>query len=324
MLQRALIEAGHTVDIARDGREALDWVDKGLHRFIISDWDMPRMDGLDLCRKVRANSAHYIYFVLLTGHDTSEDIVAGMSAGADDFIVKPFKPAELLVRIRAGERLLSLETRDMAIFAMAKLADSRDKDTGKHLERVRSYADVLARELARCSKFAKEINEPFIKLLHETCPLHDIGKVGIPDQILLKPGKLTTDEFSVMKTHTSIGKDTLDAALDKFPDAQFLRFARDIVACHHERFDGSGYPAGLAGEDIPLCARIVAVADVYDALTSERVYKEAYDHESAREIIVAEAGRHFDPRLIDAFLRVETRFISIAERMRDPQLELVG
>ena len=230
------------------------------------------------------------------------DIVTGLSAGADDFIAKPFNPAELLVRVRAGERLLSLESRDIAIFAMAKLTESRDqRNRANTWSACAAMPSFLPSRLMESPKFRGVINDKFVRLIYETSPLHDIGKVGIPDSILRKPGKLTDEELAIMRTHTTLGKATLDSALQKYPDAEFLRFARDIVACHHERFDGSGYPNGLAGEEIPLCARIVAVADVYDALTSDRVYRAAMLMSTARQIIVEGSGSHFDPDIVEAF-----------------------
>jgi putative two-component system response regulator len=291
---------------------------------IISDWDMPRMDGLTLCRKVRAQSANYVYFILLTSFRNPGDIVAGLSAGADDFIAKPFDPEELLLRIRVGERILSLESRDLVVFAMAQLAESRDKATGQHLERVRCYAQALTRRLMALPEFSDRIDERFARWIYETTPLHDIGKVGIPDAILLKPDKLTSEEYAIMRTHTTLGASTLDAALKKFPDAQFLRFARDIVACHHERFDGTGYPYGLAGEAIPLCARIVAVADVYDAFTTTRVYRRGVPHEEAIDIIVRGSGTHFDPAIVSALVDIEGQFAQICRDLADPPAEITG
>ena len=317
LLATVLQQAGHDVDQARDGDEALERVRAGVHRLIISDWDMPHMDGLTLCRKVRAMSTNYIYFMLLTAHNSTQDIVEGLSAGADDFVVKPFKAAEMLLRVRTGERLLSLETRDIAIFSMAKLAESRDAETGRHLERVRCYSQRLARQLMESSAYREQIDDGFVRLIYETSPLHDIGKVGIPDSILLKPGKLTDEEFAIMKTHTLLGQQTLTAALEKYPEAQFLRFASDIVACHHERFDGSGYPRGLAGQEIPLCARIVALADVYDALTSKRIYKTAFSPDEARQIIVEGAGTHFDPEVVQAFRAVADDFATTCHLLAD-------
>ncbi|MGI8979552.1 MAG: HD-GYP domain-containing protein [Pirellulaceae bacterium] len=317
LLESVLLKAGHQVDRAHDGNEALDWVRKGVHRIIISDWDMPGIDGLTLCRKVRGTTANYIYFILLTGHASSSDIIEGLSAGADDFIVKPFRPAELLLRVRISERLLSLETRDIAIFTMAKLAESRDRETGQHLERVRCFSQMLAQHLMEHSAYSNFIDDSFVRLIYETSPLHDIGKVGIPDSILLKPGKLSEDEFAIMKTHTLLGVETLEAALAKYPDAQFLRFACDIVACHHERYDGTGYPRGLVGENIPLAARIVALADVYDALTSKRIYKQALSHEEAFDIIVQGSGRHFDPVVVAAFRAIASSFAETRHLLND-------
>jgi putative two-component system response regulator len=318
LLRNLLESEGFAVTTARDGREALDLFAQGSYRLVVTDWEMPQLNGLELCRAIRDRSDHgYVYLVLLTSHGDCEELVEGMSAGADDFIVKPFKPAELLVRVRAGVRILSLETREMVIFAMAKLAESRDPETGKHLERVQSYARVLCLQLARSSKYRDQIDPEFIRYVYQTSPLHDIGKVGIPDSVLLKPGRLTDDQFEIMKQHTVLGARTLDAALQQHPGAKFLQVARDIALSHHERFDGRGYPQGLAGEDIPLAARIVALADVYDALTSRRVYKAAFNHTLARDIIVEESGTHFDPELVAAFLAAETEFLRIRESLSE-------
>ena len=259
MLSKALCAAGHEVATACDGLEALETLRHFSCRLVISDWNMPRLDGVELCRRIRMQSSFgYVYFILLTTHDSPQKVVEGMSAGADDFISKPFHPAELLVRIRAGERVLALETRDVAIFALAKLAESRDPVTGAHLERVRRYSQALAQQLSTKPQFYDTVDDKYIELIYLTSPLHDIGKVGIPDRVLLKPGRLTDEEFGIMKTHATLGADTLGAALCEYPGARFLQMARDIAATHHERFDGSGYPAGLHGADIPLCGRIVA------------------------------------------------------------------
>jgi putative two-component system response regulator len=207
----------------------------------------------------------------------------------------------------------------VAIFALAKLAESRDPETGAHLERVMNYCRVLAQQLPAMGKFTDEIDAEYVRLLYSTSPLHDIGKVGIPDSVLLKPGRLSDREFEIMKAHTTIGAETLDAALKRYPKTRFLRVARDIAASHHERYDGTGYPLGLKGADIPLCGRIVALADVYDALTSKRVYKEAFAHEVAKGIILKEAGTHFAPEIVEAFLAAEPTFIGIRERFCEAQ-----
>ena len=312
VLRNALVTSGYEVVSAGNGREALEVLRDGSCRLVISDLEMPEMDGLELCRAIRADGTHgYVYVMLLTSHDAREERVAGRRAGADDFISKPFDAQELLARVETAERILSLETRDVAIFAMAKLAESRDPETGAHLERVRAYSRVLATHLAGLEKFRGEINAEYIRLIYLTSPLHDIGKVGIPDCVLLKPGRLSDHEFEIMKTHATLGAQTLDAALRQFPGVKFLQMARDIAATHHERFDGTGYPNRLVGCAIPLCGRIVALADVYDALTSRRVYKDAFTHDIARSTILSEVGAHFDPDIIEAFTAHEREFGAI-------------
>ena len=311
----ALIQAGFDVVAVPDGAAAFERLAAGEARMVISDWEMPGLTGPELCRRVRhSDFPGYIYVILVTSHDTPTERVAGLAAGADDFVSKPFNPAELVERVRAGERILMLETRDVAIFAMAKLADSRDPETGSHLERVQGYTRLIAQHLSGVDAFRDTVDAEFIRLIHLTSPLHDIGKVGIPDAVLLKPDRLSSAEFEIMKTHTVIGARTLEAALEKFPDARFLRMARDIAATHHERWDGSGYPEGLSGEAIPLCGRIMALADVYDALTSRRVYKSAFSHEVVKSMILDERGRHFDPRIVDAFIAMESQFLQIKDR----------
>ena len=323
LLEFTLTDSGYTVFTARNGHEALQILESGDCTMVITDWEMPGLNGLDLCRHIRqAGFARYIYTILLTNRDEVADTLEGFSAGADDFIAKPFHPRELLARVRAGERIVSLETRDLTIFAMAKLAESRDSETGAHLERVRHYSRILAEHLAGIPKFAKRVTPEFVKLIFQTSPLHDIGKVAIPDRVLLKPGKLTADEFELMKTHTTHGAKTLEAALLAYPRAKYLRMAVDIAASHHERYDGSGYPAGLVGDEIPLSARIVAIADVYDALTSKRVYKDAFDADTTHKIIVEGRGRHFDPDIVDAFLHCEERMAAIRTQFAEPEPEL--
>jgi putative two-component system response regulator len=299
---------------ARDGTEALEVVQAGSCRLVISDWEMPRMSGVELCRSIReGDAAGYVYFILLTARG-QKDTVEGLNAGADDFIPKPFNPAELAARVRIGERVLSLETRDLTIFAMAKLAESRDPETGAHLERVCGYSRIVAQHLSKHPKFQREVDAAYVRLIYLTSSLHDIGKVAIPDCVLLKPGRLSDREFDMMKEHTTLGARTLDAALREHPEANFLRMAREIAATHHERWDGTGYPKGLKGADIPLCGRIVALADVYDALTTKRVYKGAFTHDVAKSIIVSDKGTHFDPDVVDTFLACEGQFIEVAGR----------
>ncbi len=318
LLSAALSVGGHEVTAVERGDEALRLALADEFRMLVLDWHMPGMDGVDVCRRVRqAELSGYVYVILLTAGSKSGDAVKALEAGADDFVHKPFDPAELQARVRAGERVISLETREMTIFAMAKLAESRDPETGAHLERVRSYCKVLGQHLADQGALKVENPREYVRQLYLTSPLHDIGKVGIPDCVLLKPGRLNDREYAIMKTHTTLGAETLDAATRSYPGTTFLEMARDIALTHHERWDGSGYPYGISGENIPLSGRITAVADVYDALTSARVYKAAMTHDVAKAMIQKDAGTHFDPALVQAFLACEDRFIETRERYRE-------
>ena len=314
-IANTLAHAGYDVRTAADGREALQVLDACDYKLVVADWKMPRMDGIELCQSVRRGDFRgYVYFIMLTSNRQSEHIVEALSAGADDFIAKPFNAAELVLRVNTGRRMIGLEMRDLTIFALAKLAESRDPETGAHLERVRSYCRCLAIALKFVPGIRGEINDRFVQLIYETSPLHDIGKVNIPDSVLLKPGPLTPSEFEVMKTHAQRGADTLNAAINGYPQAGFLEMARDIALTHHEKYDGTGYPRGLVGEQIPLCGRIMAVADVYDALRSKRVYKPGFPHAMAASIIRDGAGKHFDPALVEAFAACEAEFLAISER----------
>jgi putative two-component system response regulator len=325
MLENTLTHAGFEVITACDGVEALEALRDGNCRLVIADWDMPRMNGIELCHAIRRGEfAGYVYVILLTSHNNPEEAVEGLTAGADDFIKKPFDPSELAIRVQTGERLLSLESREVTIFALAKLAESRDPETGAHLDRVRNYCRVIAQNLAGNPKFRSEIDGEFIRLIYATSPLHDIGKVGIPDHVLLKPGLLNEAEYAVMKTHAQLGAETLGAALDLFPHAKFLKMACEIAATHHERWDGSGYPNGLRREEIPLGGRILAVADVYDALCSKRVYKDAYSHNIARAIIMEASGKHFDPEVVKGFLASEEQILAIRAQFSGDEAESAG
>jgi putative two-component system response regulator len=306
---------GYSCVSVSSGEEAMDALSKERFEIIISDWEMPGMGGLQLCRNVRAaNRAGYIYFILLTSNCSPAHTVEGLEAGADDFLTKPFNPAELRVRMLIAQRIRELDTMDVTIMALAKLAESRDPETGEHLDRVQEYTRLLAMQMMKTGEWP-EIDEEFVRLLHLTSPLHDIGKVAIPDCILLKPGNLSDNEFEVMKSHTTAGADTLRVAMERSPNQPFLKMAHDIARSHHERYDATGYPDGLAGEDIPLPARIMAVADVYDALTSKRVYKNAMPHMLACGIIRDGAGSHFDPKIVLAFEQVSDEFERIRTRI---------
>jgi putative two-component system response regulator len=313
MLEQALVQSGHEPLLASDGAEAVQILRKEPVNMVISDWMMPNMNGLELCKWIRSQSfPGYVFVILLTARQETADVVNGLSAGADEFLVKPFDVAELTVRIRTGQRILSLETRHVAIFALARLAESRDPETGRHLERIREYSRLIALELSRHPDFKNTVTPEFAETIYLTSPLHDIGKVGIPDYILLKPGSLSNAEFDTMKLHTIIGGETLGAVARQYSGVGYLSMATEIALTHHERFNGSGYPQSLKGEQIPLSGRIVAFADVYDALTSKRVYKAALAHDVARSIVLADRNAQFDPRIVDAFIAREAEFRSAA------------
>ncbi|EFK10154.1 response regulator receiver domain protein [delta proteobacterium NaphS2] len=311
---------GHETVVAEDGLEGWEAWKKERTRMVITDWMMPGMSGLELCAKIReAEGSQYIYLIMVTSKEDVEDLVRGMDAGADDFITKPFIKEELAVRIRAGERISSFETRDIVIFSLAKLVESRDSETGLHLERIRHYSRELTTTILESENPPEEIDTLFVDNIFLTSPLHDIGKIGIPDYILLKPGELDDQEFEIMKRHSVIGFETLNEALNNYPKADYLRMSAEIALSHHERFDGSGYPYGLKGKEIPLSARIVALADVYDALVSKRIYKEAYQHDVAKSIIEKKRGKDFDPMIVDAFLDCQEKFIEISKRFSKNQ-----
>jgi putative two-component system response regulator len=320
ILQDILQEMGYEVERAANGKQAIDKLRSGSIHLVITDWEMPEMNGLELCRAIRNEDFDgYVFVIMLTSREGGQQRIEGIHAGADAFLLKPLNSEELLVSLKTAERILGLETRDLAMFALAKLSESRDPETGAHIERVQSFARLLAQYLSTTERYSDVIDTSFVRLIFQTAPLHDIGKVAIPDSVLLKPGKLTVDEMAIMKTHAGIGAQTLDASLQRFPNVQFLQMARDIAMSHHERWDGTGYPDQLSGREIPLAARILALADVYDALTSRRVYREALSHSQAKLLIVNERGTQFDPDVVDAFLRTEEHFIAIKERFSDDE-----
>lgn len=320
-LEKLLSSLGHETLLARDGQEGWEIWRRERPHFVITDWIMPGMDGPDLCRGIRkAEEGSYTYIVMVTARNCLKDTVQGISAGADDFITKPYANEELVVRVRAGERVLSYQSRDLIIFSLAKLAESRDYETGNHLDRIRHFSKTLAEHLAAVPGNPFRINDQFITNIFLTSPLHDIGKVGIPDHILLKPDRLDDREFEIMKEHARIGFRTLNEALQRYPEADYLKISAEIALHHHEQYDGTGYPEGLRGEAIPLAARIVALADVYDALVSKRVYKQAIPHEIAEAVILERKGSHFDPAIVEAFLACQERFHAISDTYRDEGL----
>ncbi|MBF0322191.1 MAG: two-component system response regulator, partial [Magnetococcales bacterium] len=336
----------YSISVAKDGPHALARVAAGPKPdLILLDVMMPDMDGLEVCQRLKQeeSTAHIpVIFVTALGQPHNE--TQGFEAGAVDYITKPISPSVVLARIRTHialvqtqralrdhnlelERLVAqrtqevVSTQDVTIRAMASLAETRDNETGNHVKRTQHYVRVLAERLRNHPSHASVLDDRTIGLLFKSAPLHDIGKVGIPDAILLKPGKLTDAEFDIMKKHPDLGRNAILAA-EESPDdhnISFLRLAREIAHSHHEKWDGSGYPLGLSGTEIPLAARLMALADVYDALISRRVYKPPFPHEKAVEIIMEGRGRHFDPDILDAFALEKDAFKTIADSFSDAQ-----
>lgn len=306
---------------------------------ILLDIMMPDMDGYEVCRQLKADSeTEHIPIIFLTAKTQEGDETKGFELGAVDYITKPITPPILMARVHTHlalqdarkflerqneilEEQIMQRTRQLAalqdaiIIAMASLAETRDNDTGHHIRRTQHYVRELALCLREQPKFSRRIDDKFVSTIYKTAPLHDIGKVGVPDRILLKPGRLTPEEFEEMKKHTTYGRDAIIAA-EKSMDApeDFLLTARDIAYCHHEKWDGTGYPQGLSSEDIPLSARLMAIADVYDALITKRIYKDAMPHEEAVKVIEAGRSTHFDPDVADAFSAINGSFADIALR----------
>ncbi|WP_231714527.1 HD-GYP domain-containing protein [Desulfonema ishimotonii] len=316
ILRTPLEMDGYEVLEAENGIEALKQLSENPDiRFLVTDLMMPEMDGFKLIDAVRKRAVRYTYIIVMTSMEDRSSLLQALSLGADDYLTKPIMPEELKLRLRSGMRLLKLEGQDELIFSMAKMAEFRSEETGFHLERVYHYCRILARDFA-VHYPEYELTPGIADEIATVSPLHDIGKVAIPDHILHKPGRLTPDEWGIMKTHAAIGGNLIREIYDR-TGSPWLRFAYEIAMYHHERWDGKGYPGGLAAEDIPVPARIMMLADVYDALTSERCYKPAFSHEKARAILLEENGSHFDPRLIDGFLRQEEQWLAVRNRFQD-------
>ena len=341
-LMSGLLRDRYKVKVANSGVKALQLVRDQQPDLILLDIMMPDMDGYAVIRELKAlPNARHIPVIFLTAKSEIEDERFGLELGAVDYITKPISPPVVLARVHTHLQLklaadflrdqnsyLEAEVarrtgevqaiQDVTIMAMASLAETRDNDTGFHIRRTQHYVRVLAEALRKLPKYEEILTDKVIELLFKSAPLHDIGKVGIPDSILLKPGKLTDEEFQQMKTHTLLGVEAIERAEQELGmPVEFLHYAKEIARSHQEKWNGSGYPDGLAGDAIPLSARLMALADVYDALISARVYKPAYPHQQAREMIVAERGRHFDPDVVDAFLAQEEQFLAIAQRWAD-------
>jgi putative two-component system response regulator len=351
-----LLEAHYRVKIANSGQRALHAaLSEPRPDLILLDVMMPEMDGYQLLARLQENPlTRDIPVIFVTAKDRAEDEERGLELGAADYITKPIKPVVVLARVRIqlenksakdwlkdqnafleSEVLRRMHDNELiqnaSLHALATLAETRDADTGGHIFRTQSYVELLAGAMRRHTKYQGQLSEDQLKMIVRAAPLHDIGKVGIPDHILRKPGRLTIEEFEIIKTHCKIGGDAIALAMQRVRDADrsafrsqgtplaFLEVARQIAYSHHERWDGSGYPDQLQGEMIPLAARIMALADVFDALTTKRVYKDAIPVLDAVAIITAEKGKHFDPFLVEIFLEQHKEFARIAHEFADHQ-----
>ena len=342
-LLSALLKDTYKIKIATNGVKALHIASsQPSPDLILLDVMMPEMDGYETCRRLKANPVTAeIPIIFLTAKSQVSDEEMGLTLGAVDYISKPVSPPIVLARVATQlhlvrarnllqdqnkhlESLVQDRTRKLAkmqdaiIMAMASLAETRDNETGNHIRRTQNYVAALARQLRHLPRFATELTEENIELLYKSAPLHDIGKVGIPDNILLKPGKLDVEEFEIMKKHTTYGRETI-LSVERYlgESNEFLRFAREITYSHQEKWDRSGYPENLSGDSIPISARLMAVADVYDALISKRVYKPAFPHQEAIDIMRKGRGSHFDPDILDVFLRISDEFNEIAQRFKE-------
>ena len=331
LLQHILKREGYRVVSFPGGAMALQAASRNPPDLILLDIKMPVMDGYEVCSLLKKDPVlKNIPVLFISANTSTNDKVAAFSAGGVDYITKPFQEEVVQARIKThlnmrklqvelkskNENLLDLvavkvqeiEQGHLAIIdSISDMVESRDEDTGGHIHRTKSFCRILAEDYVLHHYFNQPAkNSDFITNIFNAASLHDIGKFGISDNILLKPGKLTKDEFEIMKTHVLIGVRTLSKAYERNPGNKFLKMGIDLTKTHHEKFDGSGYPYGLVGEQIPLCGRIMALSDVYDALRSPRSYKPAFDHEKSGRIIIEDSGTHFDPELVESFLRVES------------------
>ncbi|MBF0133783.1 MAG: two-component system response regulator [Magnetococcales bacterium] len=330
------------VQVALNGQTALRIIERRKPDLILLDIMMPEMDGYEVCRRIKAQEEwREIPIIFVTAMTDVENEAKGLHLGAVDYITKPISSPILLARIKTHlelkksrdilrfqnedlERKVVERTRqmeelqDVTMVAMGSLAEARDPETGNHIRRTQHYVKALAQHLKDHPRFREVLTPENITILFKSAPLHDIGKVGVPDHILLKPGKLSADEFTQMKKHPDHGRHAISSAERSISHAtNFLQFAKEIAYSHHEKWDGSGYPEGLKGDAIPVTARLMAVADVYDALISRRVYKPPFTHEEAMTIIREGRGTHFDPDVVDAFLEISLSFQEIALTFTD-------
>lgn len=355
LLMNELLRDEYKVKGANSGAKALQLAQTApIPDLILLDIMMPEMDGYEVCTRLKAEpKTQDIPVIFVTACSETEDEEHGLACGAVDYLSKPISPPIVCARIRThlalkaskdflrdkndylehevAKRTAEVVKRteelqhiqDVTIIAMASLAETRDNETGNHIRRTQHYIRRLAQEVRSHPRFTAALDDKTIDLLFKCAPLHDIGKVGIPDSILLKPGRLTPEEFEIMKQHARLGKEAIEHAEQQLGyEVDFLHLAKEIAYAHHEKWDGSGYPQGLAGESIPLSARLMAVADVYDALISRRVYKPPMPQAEAVQIIQEGRAKAFDPDIVDAFLAIQDEFLAIAESYADKPEDL--
>lgn len=339
----SILKNKYKIKVATSGAKAMSILANSKQQpdLILLDIVMPDMNGFDVCEKIKRSKFASIPVIFLTSLTQIEDEEKGLKVGAVDYIHKPISPPVLLARVATHlklkeandflkiqnqilEKMVKKRTMEVnqshqaTIVAMGALAEYRDPETGNHLRRTQHYIKKLAEELAKLPDFSEYLSKERIDVLFKSAPLHDIGKVGVPDSVLLKPGKLTVTEYETMKDHAIFGKNAIHEAQNQMGSSNsFLTMSEQIAAYHHERWDGKGYPHGLAGTDIPLSARLMAIADVYDALVSKRVYKPPFPHEDAVQIIKDNSGSQFDPDIVKAFLRIADEFADIMKKFSD-------
>jgi len=339
VLSEILKAAGYDVMAFDSGINALKAIFKSPPDLIILDIVMPGIDGLELCRMLKENPEFSdIPVLFISGVDDVDNKLRAFSVGGADYITKPFHLREIQARVKTHLQLRAahlelkqynrelqrmveekvkeiLESQLSTIVAISKLVEYHDIETGQHIERVQMFCKILALSLKDFSPHGLSVDDEFVETIYWAAALHDIGKVGIPDNILLKPNRLTPSEKEIMKSHTIIGARALEEVQRKYPRNKFLNMGIEIARWHHERWDGKGYPDGLSGEEIPLSARIMALADMYDALRAKRPYKPAFGHAETVEAIKAEEGHALDPTIVEAFLKVEESFSQIWENL---------
>ncbi len=338
LLHETLDGLGYKLLVAKNGQTALSIAQKAKPSLILLDIMMPEMDGYEVCRRLKADeSTSGIPIIFISALTDEEDEAKGLGMGAVDYLTKPINPELVRVRVRnhlelkqyqdhlenlviERSRRLAL-TQAVTIESLATLAEYRDPETGGHIKRTQNYVKALADHLKNHPRYRDELTDEAIEMLYMSAPLHDLGKVGVPDHILLKAGRLSDEEFEEMKKHTTYGHDALMITERKLGGDSFLGYAREIAYTHQEKWDGTGYPSGLKGDEIPLAGRMMALADVYDALISKRVYKPPFSHEKAMQVIIEGKGKHFDPDLVEAFVELQETFRNIALTFADYEEE---